>query len=157
MPRGSGISFEELNSGVEPKKLSDWERFEIEFESLHFFQKLQQLPKIRLKKMFGGLAIYRDNYLLLALMEDDKDQIWKGKKYDFPLWYGLLIATDHPHHPHLKKKYPQLINHPVLGKWLYLPRKNKKWVDQTKKICSLILRGTNLVGVRSKIKASKKK
>jgi hypothetical protein len=58
--------------------------------------------------MFGGQVGYLNGLLVACIMDREEP------------WSGLLIPTDRVHHPSLTHEWPNLIPHPVLGKWLYL-------------------------------------
>src|SRR6476660_9031274 len=62
------------------------------------------------KKMFGCLAAYLDDRLVLVLADSEDP------------WNGILVPTDRDWHSHLQKEFPELTPHSVLGKWLYLPQ-----------------------------------
>lgn len=149
-----GILFEDLQTQrpIKPqkKKPKSWEDFELEFPDLKFFKSLQTLPSIKIKKMFGGLSIYKAQRLLLFLCQSNEDYLWKGKKYDFPLWNGLLIATDRKNHSELQKLFPKSFPHPVLGKWLMIRRGDAKFNSSCKTLVQLIQLKSSLVGVTAK-------
>ncbi len=149
----SGIRFEDLDRlDPAPQKADPWLRFQSEFLTLEAFGKLKSLKKLTLKKMFGGLAIYQGDLLCLVLMESPADYRYKDKVADFPIWDGVLVCTDHPHHPKLKSRIPSLINHPILPKWLYLRRNSQTFEKDCQKLTSLILKKSALVGVPKKAK-----
>ena len=64
------------------------------------------------KRMFGGLAAYVHERLMLVLVEPTKTGRWK--------WHGVLIATDHDHHASIRADFPVLAPHGLLRKWLYI-------------------------------------
>lgn len=82
---------------------------------------LQEDPSFFTKAMFGGLAVYYHEKMVLVLMESPGDRKWKDQTFAFDLWDGLLFPTFREHHSSLKSEFPALVPHPVLGKWLYLP------------------------------------
>lgn len=94
-----------------------------------FCEPLQGSESYFTKSMFGGLAIYYNELMVLMLAEDHGNNEYRGVKYEFDIWNGLLVPTDRPHHSHLKSKMPELINHPVLAKWLYLPANHPKFEE----------------------------
>jgi len=61
------------------------------------------------KSMFGCLAIYLHGRLSLLLSSGEDP------------WNGLLIPTDHEFHDSIRQDYSDIVQHPVLKKWLYLP------------------------------------
>ena len=64
------------------------------------------------KRMFGGLAAYLHDRLMLVLVEPTKTGRWR--------WHGVLVGTDREHHPSIRADFPALAPHRVLGKWLYI-------------------------------------
>lgn len=110
------------------------------------------LPKnYRRKAMFGGLAYYLDDLMILALFEDNRD------------WNGCLFPVEREHHPQVMELFPVLSPHKILGKWLYLPMDTENFeshaqdiIDRMKKE---VLKGSGIFGVipaKKKAKAIKK-
>jgi hypothetical protein len=60
-------------------------------------------------------AAYLDGKLYLAVAD--------GKEP----WNGLMVCVAREHHPAILSEYPQLVSHPVLGKWLYLSRSHPEF------------------------------
>lgn len=105
----------------------------------------------RRKAMFGGLAYYVDDLMILALFEDSKD------------WNGCLFPVEREHHEDVMKLFPELSPHKILGKWLYLPMQTENFesiaeniIDRMKKE---VLKGSGMFGVipaKKKPKTTKK-
>lgn len=153
----SGLSFEDLDQTLFSSEFQkQWGSRLKEFSSLTYFDNLRRLEKITLKKMFGGLAIYSGTRLMLILMESPSDYSYKDKKSDFPIWDGVLVATDHKKHPALKRLVRGLINHPVLPKWLYLQKSCESWEASAQKLSSLVAKSSPLIGVEKKKAAAPK-
>lgn len=162
MPRikskGSGISFNDLQKQPElSPHIKNWERHLNNFLTLEHFLPLRSQKKITLKNMFGGLAIYRKDWLCLIIMESPEDFQYKDKKVDFPIWDGILLVTDHCHHSALKARYPELINHPILPKWLYLRRTEQDFEKICKDLSQLIANNFPLIGIPPKKNKNKRK
>ncbi len=64
------------------------------------------------KRMFGGLAVYLFGRQMMLLVEPTKTGRWQ--------WHGVLICTEHAHHPAIVAEFPQLAPHDILRKWLYI-------------------------------------
>ena len=62
--------------------------------------------------MFGGLAAYLVERVLLVLVEPTKTGRWR--------WHGVLICTDHEHQSSIRAEFPALTPHDVLRKWLFV-------------------------------------
>ena len=65
-------------------------------------------PTLVVSTMFGFVTCYLHGRFMLALADKR------------PPWRGLLVPTERDHHAALRALVPELIVHPVLGKWLYL-------------------------------------
>ena len=96
------------------------------------------------KKMFGCLAYYLSGKLVLVL--GDKDDPWNG----------VLVPTDFIHQESLIHDLPNLIKHPILGKWLYLAESTPEFEDDAVMIAKLILKNDSRIGVVPKPKKKKK-
>lgn len=73
------------------------------------------------KHMFGGFAYYLNGKIILTMFESTGDRTYKDKTYNFDIWNGCMFPSERENHPAILKKFPYLLNHPVLPKWLYLP------------------------------------
>ncbi len=128
-------------------KNSDWPRMLLEFAYGELFLDLCEEPSFYCKKMFGGLALYVHG-LMVAIIADDPDgRTWKGVEYDFPLWDGILVATDRAHHASLMSALSSSRPHPVLGKWLFLPASAESFERDATKLMKLILKADLRVGI----------
>lgn len=117
-------------------------------------------PSFYTKGMFGGLAVYYEGLMVLTLTNSNGDREWKGKKYDFDLWDGVLVCTSKEHHEFLTTKFKSLISHPVLPKWLYLPMEDPKFESTAQGLVELIAQRDPHIGIvpgTRKKKAKKKK
>ena len=65
-------------------------------------------PTFLLKAWFGGrtVTLHGRHHLVLTTQGEP--------------WQGVLVCTSHEHHASLRAEFPALVQHPVLGKWLYL-------------------------------------
>lgn len=102
--------------------------------------------------MFGGFAYYFENKLVLCLFEDSDTKSYKNLKYNFAIWNGCLFPSDRENHVEILKKFPFLINHPVLPKWLYLPQQSENFESHTELILKEIRRRSALFGTIPKQK-----
>lgn len=84
---------------------------------------IEKFPEqfVHLKKMFGGLALYYNGKMVLIFTNSKGDSTYKGKKYDFDIWNGILLLTDHSYQSAHLAKYKSLVQHPIIKKWLYIP------------------------------------
>ncbi|MEZ4872355.1 MAG: hypothetical protein R2827_08950 [Bdellovibrionales bacterium] len=119
-------------------------------------------PSYFSKRMFGGLAIYVFDKMQMVFMESPGDFEWKGEVFDFEIWNGLMVCTSREFHESLKQDFSYLVNHPVLGKWLYLPMTDESFESTAEGVAEAIVRGDERIGIipgqkkRPKKKTSKK-
>ncbi len=142
-----------MEGKFEGKRTEDpFDRFLEKFDSLQFLEPLRKIPKVKLKPMFGCLAIYRERRMILLICENTADKKWKDRIYEFAIWNGILVPTDRRHHLSLQKELKTLISHPVLGKWLYLSREKKSFRKDIQTILSWVFKKDPRLGVISKRK-----
>ena len=114
-------------------------------------------PTFETRRMFGGLAVYLGGRMVLVLMESDPSDLeYRGKKFDFPIWSGLLIPTDRTHHDSLLRDFSDLRVHPVLGKWLYLVMQDD-YEKTAQEIVDAIGKGGSRFGIEPGTRARKRK
>ena len=82
------------------------------FDNEWIFEPLEHHASFFTKRMFGGLAAYAHGRQMLVLVEPTKSGRWK--------WHGVLVCTDHEHHPSIRTDFPALTPHAVLRKWLFI-------------------------------------
>jgi hypothetical protein len=73
------------------------------------WEPLEEDPGFVLRSMFGTRAAYLDGRLVLCFSAKTEP------------WRGLLVCTERLHQPSLRHQFPDLVPHPILPKWLYLP------------------------------------
>lgn len=109
-----------------------------QFGLIWAFEAFENMPSFFSKRMFGGLAAYLHDKMVLVLVENPGDKEYRNKKFDFDIWNGVLLPTEREFHQSLKQDYPNLIQHPVLGKWLYLPMDSEEFEESLLKISEFI-------------------
>jgi len=97
------------------------------------------------KPMFGCLAVYLHGRLSLLLSSGEEP------------WNGLLIPTDHQFHDGIRKDFRDVVQHPVLKKWLYLPEASENFEAVADDIVEAIRLNDPRFGVEPKEKKSKRK
>lgn len=112
-----------------------------------FCEPLQDSESYFTKAMFGGLAVYYNNLMVLMIAESPGDYEYKDTQYEFEIWNGLLVPTDRHYHSHLKSLMPELVNHPVLGKWLYLPANTENFEVCAETLIEWIQRKDPKIGI----------
>jgi hypothetical protein len=108
------------------------------------FEPLETNPEFLQKKMFGCQAGYLNDKLVLVIADGDAP------------WNGLLIPTEREFHPSLKKEFPDLNPHPVLGKWLYLPQTATDFEEIALRVVESVKAGDSRFGVDPKPKKPKR-
>jgi hypothetical protein len=72
------------------------------------WEPLESDPGFVLGAMFGTKIAYLDGKLALGFAAKEEP------------WRGILVCTERSHHESLIAAFPPLVQHPILGKWLYL-------------------------------------
>jgi hypothetical protein len=83
-------------------------------------------PTFVLKSWFGGRTIMLNGRHHLFLTTQGEP------------WQGVLVCTFHEHHESLLAEFPALVQHPVLGKWLYLPENSETFERDAKRLLQLV-------------------
>ena len=127
-----------------------------QFSQLWLFEDLFEYPEFAYKRMFGGLAIYYSGLMVAVLMEDPEQNYYKNLRFDYPIWNGFLLPTFREHHESLISDLPELLPHPVLGKWLYLPLTTEKYDEVSQIILQMIKSRDPRLGILPAIKKKNK-
>jgi len=99
------------------------------------WEPLENEPGFVLRAMFGAKAVYLDGKIVLCFSTGDEP------------WRGLLLPTDRAHHAALRADFPELVVHPVLGKWLYLPEAAASFERTAQTLVTLVRRRDSRLGV----------
>ncbi len=83
-------------------------------------------PTYVLKSWFGGrtIMLHGRHHLFLTVQGEP--------------WQGVLVCTYHEHQASLRAEFPALQQHPVLGKWLYLPEAAESFERDAKRLLQLV-------------------
>lgn len=73
-------------------------------------------------------------------------------KFNFEIWNGLLLPTEFEYHHSLQTEFIDLVQHPVLKKWLYLPLRSDSYETTASQICRLIRKHDERFGILPKTK-----
>jgi len=112
---------------------------------LHWIvESLMEEPSYLEKPMFGCLAIYVHGRLSLLLSSGEEP------------WNGLLIPTDHQFHESIHQDFSNVIQHPVLKKWLYLPEASDDFESIASEIVEIIRINDQRFGVEPKERVKKR-
>ena len=93
-----------------------------QFELLWVCESFSEDPTFFTKRMFGGMAIYVHGLMVMLLSESPGERSFRGKEFKFDIWDGILYPTDRERQVSLLEEWPELKVHPVLPKWVFLPR-----------------------------------
>ncbi len=127
------------------------------FQFEYLFESLSEDPTYFRKPMFGALAIYCYGKMLFLLSESPGDRTYKNKKFKFDIWDGLLICTDYSVQDKLINKFPCLIQHPVLPKWLYLTTQTEDFEYLANKLIHMAKNQNPYIGITPKHSKKKRK
>lgn len=114
------------------------------------FEPFQDHPTFFSKRMFGGLAAYFMERLVMVLTESPGEKSYRGKDYSIEIWDGILFPTERGHQASLRASFPSLVPHPVLGKWLYLPADRDDFEGIAMELGELIANGDPRLGILPK-------
>jgi hypothetical protein len=87
---------------------------------------------------FGCRAIYLHGRLMLVLCSGEEP------------WNGLLIPTEKEFHDFIQQKFENVVQHPVLKKWLYLPENSEDFESLSSEIVEAVRIGDQRFGVEPK-------
>lgn len=94
---------------------------------------------------FGCRAVYCHGLLALVLCSGEEP------------WNGLLLPTDHQFHEDIRRDFQSVVQHPVLGKWLYLPEASEDFESTAMDVVERIRTGDQRFGVEPKERRARKK
>lgn len=92
-------------------------------------------PTFVLKSWFGGrtIMLHGRHHLFLTTQGEP--------------WQGVLVCTFHEHHESLRADFPALVQHPVLGKWLYLPEATEAFEREARRLVQAVKTGDPRLGI----------
>jgi len=100
----------------------------------------------RTRPMFGCLAIYVADKIVLILRDKNSDKDKPGQTADNGVW----IATTSEHHRSLRQDFPNMRSIKVLGKdvtgWQILPADAQDFEEAALRACELVLAGDPRIG-----------
>lgn len=103
---------------------------------------LMDEPSYIEKPMFGCLACYLHGRLMLLLCSGEEP------------WNGILVPTDYQFHESIRKDFSDIVQHPVLKKWLYLPEATEDFESTASDIIETVRTNDIRFGVEPKAKKS---
>lgn len=121
------------------------------FKHAWVYEPLEEFEDFFTKRMFGGLAIYVHGKMTMMLAEDPGNREYRGEVYSFDIWNGVLFPTYYELQEDILKQYPQLVQHPILKKWLYLPESDQSFDSTVAEIVENIVENDQRFGIYPKI------
>lgn len=104
-------------------------------------------PQVIFRGMFGGLTVYYQGRQVLFLVEDPVTRVYKDKDFGTAIWDGFLFPTSREHHASMISEFKCLVPHPVLPKWLYLPKSSPEFEDAVPLLLDRVFRGDTRFGI----------
>ena len=95
-------------------------------------------PTFELKAWFGGRTVTLQGRHHLVLTSQGEP------------WQGLLVCTSHDSHASLLREFPALVQHPVLGKWLYLSESVESFERDARRLVQCVRAGDPRLGILPK-------
>jgi uncharacterized protein YgfB (UPF0149 family) len=95
-------------------------------------------PSYLERAWFGCRAIYLHGLIVLVLCSGEES------------WNGLLIPTEHQFHNSILKDFHDVVQHPVLKKWLYLSEDTEDFETVASEIVEAIRSGDKRFGAEPK-------
>jgi hypothetical protein len=101
------------------------------------------------KRMFGGLAAYLHERLMLVLVEPTKTGRWT--------WHGVLVCTDREHQASIRADFPALAPHDVLQKWMYIDSTHRRFESTMEAVARRMARNDPRFGIVPRAKPGRRK
>jgi hypothetical protein len=108
-------------------------------------ESLMDEPSYLEKSMFGCLACYVHGRLALLLSSGEEP------------WNGLLLPTDYQFHESIRRDYKDVVQHPVLKKWLYLPELTEDFESDAQEIVEAVRMNDPRFGVEPTERVARRK
>jgi len=120
---------------------------------------LDLLPEdeYRRKSMFGGFAYYVGEKMVLATFESTGNTKYKNKTYPYEIWNGCMFPVEREHQEKALARFPFLVSHPILPKWLYLPLETENFEELVTDVMHQAVKPLGYWGSIPKPKGSKKR
>jgi hypothetical protein len=133
--KGTSFSFARMREGEDQLVVPLMKTFDNEW----IVRAFEDHPSFFTKRMFGGLAVYLFGRQMMVLVEPTKTGRWR--------WHGVLICTDHAHHPAIMGEFPQLRPHDVLKKWLFIDSRHADFEPTLERVARAIARDDPRFGI----------
>jgi hypothetical protein len=102
-------------------------------------------PSYLNRAWFGCRAIYLHGKLMIVLCSGEEP------------WNGVLIATEKDFHKGIRQEFQNVVQHPVLKKWMYLPENSEDFETVVADIVEAIRIGDERFGVEPKERKRREK
>lgn len=125
-------------------------------QELKWIESLLPEDEYRRRGMFGGFIYYvGDKSVLVSFESEGGSRTYKGKKYSFDLWNGCMFPVEKEFQSQALARFPFLIPHPILPKWLYLPLHTEGFDDFVTEVLAQVLKTNSFWGSIPKPKGKK--
>jgi hypothetical protein len=118
------------------------------FEHDWILEEFNEHPTFFTKRMFGGLAAYIFERLMLLLIEPTKSGRWN--------WHGVLVCTDYQHHASIQAEFPALMPHEVLRKWLFIDSTHQDFESTMQAVAKHVASNDQRFGIVARSPRSRK-
>lgn len=125
-------------------------------QQLKWIESLLPEDEYRRKGMFGGFAYYVHDKIVLLMFENPGERSYRSQQYDFEIWNGCMFPVEKEFQGKALEKFPFLISHPILPKWLYLPLETEGFDDMVADVLAQAIKPTSFWGSIPKSKTQKK-
>lgn len=122
---------------------------------LKWIENLLPEGEYRRKGMFGGFAYYLGEKIVLLTFESPGGSTYQGRKYPFEIWNGCMFPVEREHQAKALQRFPFLVSHPILPKWLYLPLKTESFDDLVSEVLAQAIKPNGYWGSIPKGKSKK--
>ncbi len=126
-------------------------------QELKWVESLLPEEGFRRKGMFGGFGYYIDEKIVLVTFESPGSRSYRSQTFDFELWNGCMFPVEKEFQDKALQRFPYLISHPILPKWLYLPLDTEGFDELVTEVMAQVVRPNSFWGTIPSRKAKKTK
>ena len=119
------------------------------FENEWVLESFDSFPTFRKKRMFGGLAVYLFEKMMMIIVEPTQSGRWD--------WHGILLCTEFENQKAIIEQFPGLAPHEILKKWLFISTDQTEFESTMIEIAELIRRNDPRFGIIPKQRPKRKK
>jgi len=117
------------------------------FDNEWVFEVFERHPSFFTKRMFGGLAVYLFERMMMILVEPTKTGRWQ--------WHGVLLCTELAHHAAIVEEFPQFEPHEFLRKWLFIDTRHQEFESVMERVAQAVAKNDLRFGIRPRPRKEK--